>query len=65
MTLKASVNKFLLGNDPQEHINNYEREWKIIGYKDEIIWPHLFPSTLNDLPNKWYKIEEECGNTFT
>ena len=26
---------------------------------------HLFPSTLNDLQNKWYKIEEAIGDTFT
>ena len=22
-------------------------------------------STLDDLPNKWYKVEESCGDTFT
>ena len=27
-------------------------------------WPHLFPSTLADLPNKWYKMEEARGETF-
>ena len=25
---------------------------------------HLFPSTLDDLPNKWYKMEETRGDTF-
>ena len=29
------------------------------------MWPHLFPSTLDDLPNKWYKIKEARGDTFT
>ena len=29
------------------------------------MWPHLFSSTLDDLPNKWYKIEEARGDTFT
>ena len=29
------------------------------------MWTHLFPSTLDDLPNKWYKIEEVRGDTFT
>ena len=29
------------------------------------MWPHLFPSTLANLPNKWYKIEEARGDTFT
>ena len=35
-----------------------------MGYKDERTWPHLFPSTLADLPNKWYKMEEARGETF-
>ena len=26
---------------------------------------HLFLLTLDDLPNKWYKIEKACGDTFT
>ena len=34
-----------------------------MGYKDECIWPHMFPSTLDDLPNKWYKMEEAWGKT--
>ena len=25
----------------------------------------MFPTTLDDLPNKWYKIEEARGDTFT
>ena len=37
---------------------------EILGYKDERTWPHLFPSTLSNLPNKWYKIEEDQGETF-
>jgi hypothetical protein len=24
----------------------------------------LFPNTLDDIPHKWYKIEEACGHTF-
>ena len=35
-----------------------------MGYKDERTWPHLFPSTLASLPNKWYKMEESRGKTF-
>lgn len=62
---KYNINKFLLGNDPQENINNYEREWKRIGYRDARVWPHLFPLTLDDLPNNRYKMEEEHGDTFT
>jgi len=23
----------------------------------------MFPNTLDDIPNKWYKIEEACGHT--
>ena len=30
---EVNINKFLLGNHPQEYIKNFEREWKIIGYK--------------------------------
>lgn len=58
ITSKANIEKFTPGNDPTKHIDHFEKEWKIPGYCDEIIWPHLFPSTLDDLPNKWYKIEE-------
>ena len=59
------IREFLPRNDPKEHIDNCEKEWKIIGYHDKIIWPHLFPSTLDDFQNKWYKIEEAHGDTFT
>ena len=41
-----------------------ENEWRRLGYKDERTWPHLFPSTLADLPSKWYKMEEARGETF-
>jgi hypothetical protein len=34
----------------------------MIGYKEERVWPHMFPITLDELPNKWYKIEESCGH---
>ena len=39
-------------------------EWRRLGYKEERTWPHLFPSTLNDLANKWYKMEEARGETL-
>ena len=39
-------------------------EWRRLGYKDERAWPHLFPSTLADLPNKWYNMEEARGETL-
>ena len=47
-----------------KHINICEKEWRRLGYKDERTWPHLFPSTLIDLPNKWYKMEESWCETF-
>jgi hypothetical protein len=25
---------------------------------------HMFPNTLDEIPNKWYKIEEACGHTL-
>jgi hypothetical protein len=24
----------------------------------------MFPNTLDEIPNKWYKIEEACGHTI-
>ena len=65
ITEEAKIKKFILGSNPQEHIINCESKWKGLGYKDEIVWPHLFSSTLDDLPNKRYKIEEARGDTFT
>ena len=32
---------------------------------DEWIWPHLLLTTLDDFPNKSYKIEEAQGDMFT
>ena len=55
---------FIQGQDPEDHIRTCEKEWKRLGYKDERTWPHLFPSTLSDLPKKWYKMEEARGETF-
>ena len=56
---------FIQGQDPKYHIRmSCEKEWKRLGYKDERTWPLLFPSTLSDLPKKWYKMEEAWGGTF-
>ena len=55
---------FIQGQDLEEHIRTCEKEWKRLGYKDKRTWPHLFSSTLADLPNKWYKMEEARGETF-
>ena len=55
---------FTQGQNPKNHIRTCEKEWTRLGYKDERIWPHLFPSTLDDLPNKCYKMEEARGETF-
>ena len=53
------------GQNPENHIRTCEKEWKQLGYKDERAWPHLFPSTLSNLPKKWYKMEELArGETF-
>ena len=64
LTKQAQIPMFIHGQDPEEHIRTCEREWKRLGYKDERTWPHLFPSTLSDLPKKWYKVEEARGETF-
>ena len=58
LTKEAQITVFIQGQDPKNHIRICETEWRRLGYKDERIWPHLFPSTLDDLPNKWYKMEE-------
>jgi hypothetical protein len=54
---------FKVGYDPVEHIHRCENEWCRIGYRDERVW-HMFPNTLDEIPNKWYKIEEACGHTL-
>jgi hypothetical protein len=59
----ADIPTFKIGYDPVEHIQRCESEWRKIGYKDERVWPHMFPSTLDEIPSKWYKIEEACGHT--
>ena len=65
MTAQAQITKFHLGDDPTKHVDLCQKEWKHLGYHDERTWPHLFPSMLDNLTNKWYKIEESRGNTFT
>ena len=52
------------GQNPENHISICEREWRRLGYKDEWTWPHLFPSTLVNLENKFYKMEEARGEKF-
>ena len=54
---QSNILTFTQGQDPTKHIDTCEKECKRLGYKDERIWPHLFPNTLNDLPNNWYKME--------
>jgi hypothetical protein len=58
-----NIPTFKLGYDPTDNIQNCEREWRRIGYKDERVWPHMFPSTLDKIPRKWYKIKKACGHT--
>ena len=65
LTAQAQITKFYLGDDSMKHADIFQKEWKRLGYHDERTWPHLFPTTLNDLPNKWYKLEEAKGDTFT
>jgi hypothetical protein len=55
---------FKVGYDPIEHIHCCENEWCRIGYRDERVWLHMFPNTLDEISNKWYKIEEACGHTL-
>jgi hypothetical protein len=47
------------------HVHQCENEWKIIGYRDERVCPHMFPRKLDGIPYKWYKIEEAWAKTFS
>ena len=64
LTKQDQIPIFTQGQDLENHIKTCEKEWRRLGYKYERTWPHLFPSTLSDLPNKWYKMEEARGETF-
>ena len=64
LTQQAKIPVFTQGQNPEDHIKTCEKEWRRLGYKDERAWPHLFPLTLADLPNKQYKMEEARGETF-
>ena len=64
LTQEAQIPIFTQGQNPESHIKTCETKWRILGYKDERAWPHLFTSTLADLPNKWYKMEEARGETL-
>lgn len=58
----AEIPIFKVGYDLVEHIHHFENEWCRIGYRDESVWPHMFPKTLDKIPNKWYKIEKACSH---
>ena len=64
LTNQAQIPIFTQGQDLENHIKICEKKWRKLGYKDERTWPHLFPSTLVDLPNKWQKMEEARGEKF-
>ena len=64
LTNQAQIPMVIQGQDPEDHIRTCEKEWKRLVYKNEHTWPHLFPSTLSELPDKWYKMEESRGETF-
>ena len=57
LTKQAQIPVFTQGQDPEKHISICEKEWRSLGNKDERIWTHLFPSTLEYLPSKWYKMK--------
>ena len=43
LTKHAQILVFAEGQDLEKHIRTCEKEWRRLGYKDERIWPHLFP----------------------
>ena len=65
LTAQAKITKFHLGDDLTKHVDLCKKEWKCLRYHDERTWPHLFSIMLDNLSNKWYKIEEVRGDTFT
>jgi hypothetical protein len=58
----TNISTFKIRCDLAKHIHNYEKEWHIIKYIDERVWPHMFPSMLDKIPSKWYNIKESCGH---
>ena len=52
LTKQAHIPIFTQGHNLKNHITTCEKEWRRLGYKDERAWPHLFPSTLINLPKK-------------
>ena len=65
LTAQAQITKFHPGDHPTKHVDLCQKEWKFLGYHDDWTWPHLFPTMLDDPPNKWYKIEEARSDRFT
>jgi hypothetical protein len=55
---------FKPGFDPVAHIQQCEKEWRKSSHRDEMVWPHMFPNTVDNIPYKWYKIGEACEHTF-
>ena len=64
-TAQAHITKFHPGDDSMKHVNIYQKDWKSLGYHDNRMWRHLFLTIHDDQPNKWYKIKESRGDTFT
>ena len=42
LTTQENIPIFTQKKDPEKHIKIYKREWRKLGYKDEITWPHYF-----------------------
>ena len=64
LAVEVKIPKFIQGADPEAHITQCESEWRRLRFKDERAWPHMFPNTLDDLPSKWFKLEEARGETL-
>ena len=55
---QSNIQVFTKGKNHEKHIDICEKEQRILGYKDERVWRQLFHKTLDDIPNKWYKMKE-------
>jgi hypothetical protein len=61
---EVSIEKFKPVFDPISHTKYYEREWIKIWYKDERVWPHMFPNTLMIYPINGIRLKKNWVKHF-
>ena len=50
--------------DPHIHIERCQKEWRKLGYKDDKLLPHLFPTTLGDLQKNGARWKKHGWNLY-